>query len=82
GATADEFAALGAMSDALRAVVGDVSKPADAARAVAVALDAFGGLSGLVNNAGLAEPASAPLDRLDLAAWQRTLDVNLTGALV
>ena len=34
----------------------------------------------LVNNAGAAE--SAPLERTDLALWQRMLDVNATGAFL
>jgi NAD(P)-dependent dehydrogenase (short-subunit alcohol dehydrogenase family) len=40
-------------------------------------IEARGGLSILVNNAGAAE--SAPLQRIDAALWQRMLDINLTG---
>jgi NAD(P)-dependent dehydrogenase (short-subunit alcohol dehydrogenase family) len=46
----------------------------DAARA------AFGPVDIVVANAGAAE--SAPAHRIDLAHWQRMLDVNLTGAFL
>jgi NAD(P)-dependent dehydrogenase (short-subunit alcohol dehydrogenase family) len=42
----------------------------------------FGRLDALVNNAGLADPADAPVERLSLAAWNRRLAVNLTGAFL
>lgn len=52
---------------------------ADAVRtSVAEAEGRFGRLDGLVHVAGVA--AWIPLDELDDAAWQRVLDVNLTGA--
>ncbi len=48
---------------------------ADAAEA------AFGGVDVLVNNSGQGGP-SAPLWEVNLADWQHTLDVNLTGAFL
>jgi NAD(P)-dependent dehydrogenase (short-subunit alcohol dehydrogenase family) len=45
---------------------------------VAAARAAHGPIDILVANAGAAD--SAPIARLDLAHWQRMLDVNLTGA--
>jgi len=41
----------------------------------------FGRLDVLVNNAGISGPTAAATD-LALADWQRTLDINLTGALL
>ena len=55
----------------------DISDAAAVARGFARLIDARGGLSILVNNAGAAE--SAPLQRTDAALWQRMLDINLTG---
>lgn len=59
----------------------DVGDEASVARAVAGTLAAFGRLDGLVNNAAISNPYNAPVEQLDLAAWERTLRVNLTGQL-
>lgn len=59
------------------AVQGDVTDPADVARLVASAVDAYGRVDVLVNNAAI-----YPLDPfLDATGeqWQRTLDLNLMG---
>ncbi|MEL6608026.1 MAG: SDR family oxidoreductase [Pseudomonadota bacterium] len=42
------------------------------------AVDTFGGLDGIVNNAGLIDPI-ARLDDSDPAAWSHIVDVNLKG---
>lgn len=55
----------------------DVTEAAEVNAAAAAAADTFGGIDILVNNAGFAE--FTPFEELGLAAWQRTLDVNLTG---
>lgn len=60
---------------------GDVADPETAATAVGAALDRFGRLDGLVNNAGISNPVSGPLEQLDPDVWRRYLDVNLSGAL-
>lgn len=62
------------------AVRGDTSSPEDCRRAVAVAVERFGGLDILVNNAAVQPPASyVPLHELDGDLWQRMVDINLTG---
>ncbi len=57
----------------------DVGESADWARAIAAA-QALGGLDGLVNNAGIYEPAT--LADADLANWERRLRVNQTGVFL
>jgi len=61
-----------------RAVAGDTSDDEHVRDAVATAFDAFGGLDVVVANAGLGF-GGATAD-VDDEHWQRTLDVNLTGA--
>jgi 3-oxoacyl-[acyl-carrier protein] reductase len=58
-------------------VVGDVSVPADAARMVAEAVSAHGGLDVLVNNAGVAR--AAPLGQTGDDLLDLHLDVNVKG---
>jgi NAD(P)-dependent dehydrogenase (short-subunit alcohol dehydrogenase family) len=65
------------------ALRGDVAEEEAVERAFAEALAAFGGLDVVVVNAAtqlVGEDDRA--DRLDRAVWQRTLDVNLTGAFL
>ncbi len=65
------------------ALRGDVADEQAVAAAVGEAVVAFGGLDVVVANAAtqlVGEDDRA--DRLELATWQRTLDVNLTGAFL
>lgn len=61
-----------------RAVAGDVGEPGHAEVAVEVAREAFGCVDIVVANAGLGFGGAA--GDVDEEKWQRTLDVNLTGA--
>lgn len=56
----------------------DVSKEADWDKVVQATLDKFEKLDILVNNAGIGG-AGVPIEEESLAAWERTLAVNLTG---
>ncbi|HXF04335.1 MAG TPA: SDR family oxidoreductase [Blastocatellia bacterium] len=56
----------------------DVSREEDVQRAVEQALDHFGRIDVLVNNAAIMGP-TAPVVNVALAEWQETLAVNLTG---
>lgn len=56
----------------------DVADPNSVAAGVKAAEDALGGLTGLVNNAGLAH--GGPALEIDEETWRRVMDVNLDGA--
>ncbi len=58
----------------------DVTQPDQWKAAVATAVDEFGTLNVLVNNAGAV--ALGPLQTHDLKKWQHVLDVNLTGTFL
>lgn len=62
------------------AIVADVTREADTEAMVKLAREAHGPIDILIANAGAAE--SAPFGRIDLAHWQRMLDVNLTGSFL
>ncbi|PRI10336.1 SDR family NAD(P)-dependent oxidoreductase [Leucobacter massiliensis] len=82
GAGAGSVAAVRALRDELRAAGADatavraeLAEPGAAARLVAAAADALGGLDGLVNNAGI-QPL-APLAETTRAEWDEVLGTNL-----
>ncbi len=77
---------LAQLQDSLRAdgaevahAVIDITRPEDAQRLVATAVDAYGGLDVLVGNAGVA--TLGPLAVGALAEWSDMIDVNLRGVL-
>jgi len=83
-----DAAALASMATSVRAaggrvatLVADVAEEATAEAAVACARREFGGLDVLVSNAVCDLPL-APLTRLTLADWRRTMAVNLDGAFL
>lgn len=77
----EEGAALAAeLGDAVRYVHLDVTSPDDWKAAVDTAVEFFGKLNVLVNNAGIVQVG--PLKTLDVAKWQKVLDVNLTGPML
>ena len=57
---------------------GDLADPEVPTRLVAATVSAFGGLDGVVANAGITAPA--PLAELALADWDRLFDVNVRSA--
>lgn len=63
------------------AVAGDVASEADVCRLFDAAEQAFGSVSGLVNNAGILAPASLLAD-MDLDRWNSTIATNLTGVFL
>lgn len=59
----------------------DVASERSTAAFAAAALERFGRIDGLVNNAGLPDPQVPPLEALDLAEWNRRLS-SLHGAFL
>jgi len=62
-------------------VLADVAEESNVERMVAKTVEEFGQIDILVNNAGIAGPTS-PVVRVDLADWDRTIAINLTGAFL
>lgn len=65
--------------DQALAVRTDVSVESDVESAVEAAVDRFGSLDCVVNNAAITGP-TAGVENTPTEGWQETLDVNLTGA--
>lgn len=63
------------------AVAADVASETDVQRLFDTAENAFGRVSGLVNNAGVLAPASCLVD-MELERWNATIAVNLTGVFL
>ena len=62
------------------AVRADLSREAEVERMIAHAVDRFGRIDVLVNNAAIF--FRTPIDTLDFDDWQRVMDVNLNGSFL
>ena len=62
------------------AITADVTRESDCEAMANAARKVHGPIDIVIANAGMAD--SAPVARIDLARWQRTIDVNLTGAFL
>lgn len=60
----------------------DVAQEEQVRQLMQVTRSKLGPIQLLVNNAGLSNPYTGALEDLDLAVWQRYLDVNLTGVFL
>lgn len=76
-ATVAQLSARGDDAAPVVAVVADVTDADDRARLLATAVDRFGGLDALVNNAAVS--ALAPLLDYPADAWERVLGTNVTA---
>lgn len=78
----DRVAQEGAASGAKSLVVtADVSDPVSVKALFACALEAFGRLDLLVNNAGISSPA-VPLEELSYEDWNKAIGINLSGVFL
>jgi NAD(P)-dependent dehydrogenase (short-subunit alcohol dehydrogenase family) len=62
-------------------MLADASRPEDAERLVSTAVDTFGRLDVLVNNAGVYGPMGLVED-VDWGEWVRTIEINLMGTVL
>lgn len=62
------------------ALVGDVTDPTFVAAAVDNAVQHFGAVHGLVNNAGIIRPAM--LEKMTLEQWNQVVSVHMTGSFL
>ena len=60
-------------------LAGDVASEADVENIISQTVHWGGGLNAVINNAGIADPHTGPIEQLGLEQWQRRMDVNLTG---
>lgn len=75
--TADRLAALGVKTLALPC---DISKQEDVHKVVEETVQEFGAIDILVNNSGATW--GAPAEEMPLEAWQKVIDVNVTGTFL
>jgi NAD(P)-dependent dehydrogenase (short-subunit alcohol dehydrogenase family) len=76
--TAAVVAEVTAAGGSVIAVVGDLSSQETVDRVVAAAVENFGGIDVLVNNAGIMDSMDGPHETSD-AEWERVIRVNLTA---
>ena len=68
------------LGDAFLPLVGNVADEAFAESAVKSAIEHFGAVHGLVNNAGVGRPAM--IEKMTLEQWQTVIDVHLKGSFL
>ena len=74
---AGEITSGGGNASAIRQ---DTAQAADSERVVSYAVETYGALHYAVNNAGIGG-AQAPAGEIDIADWDRVIDINLNGVL-
>jgi len=77
---AEGAAVAGALGEAATFVRLDVTREDDWARAVALAVERYGALNVLVNNAGIG--GSSRVEDTTIEAWDRVMDVNAKGVFL
>jgi len=64
---------------AVHTVVADLSDPGSIERGAAQAIQALGGLDGLVNNAAVTDSGGRGMADIEVATWDRVMAVNVRG---
>jgi NAD(P)-dependent dehydrogenase (short-subunit alcohol dehydrogenase family) len=77
----EDAIAAGGDGGSVRAVATDVTDEAAVEAAVAAATEPTGRLDGIVCSAGGSETIG-PITQIDVDAWRRTIDLNLTGTML
>ncbi len=77
----EELQLEAAAGENLVVVPTDVGEPEQVDRLFEAALDAFGRVDLLFNNAGTGAPA-IPMEELEVAQWERVVSTNLTGSFL
>jgi NAD(P)-dependent dehydrogenase (short-subunit alcohol dehydrogenase family) len=78
----DAVDAIRAAGGSASGVVCDMTDESSVAAAVVHAVDTFGGLHVLHNNAGVMIPDDDNPETTPMSTWQRTLDINVTGVML
>jgi NAD(P)-dependent dehydrogenase (short-subunit alcohol dehydrogenase family) len=78
----DETASLAGNSGAMLPLAGDVTNAGDVEGWVRAAVERYGALDILYNNAGIFPDADRSVLEMDEAVYRRTLDVNLKGVML
>jgi NAD(P)-dependent dehydrogenase (short-subunit alcohol dehydrogenase family) len=78
---AAELRGLAEADQQVLAEAADVSRPEDVARLVGSAIDGLGGVTILVNNAGVYGP-KGQIDTADWRAWVEAVEINLFGSVL
>jgi NAD(P)-dependent dehydrogenase (short-subunit alcohol dehydrogenase family) len=80
-AAARELRAIATEGQQVIAEPADVTRPTDVERLVDAALEQLGGVTILVNNAGVYGP-SGRIDEVDWDEWARAIEINLSGSVL
>lgn len=72
-------ARLAAQGLAVHALALDLADPASIETCARAAVECLGGLDGLVNNGAVTDSGGVAADELDLATWDRVMNVNVRG---
>jgi NAD(P)-dependent dehydrogenase (short-subunit alcohol dehydrogenase family) len=81
GRIAEELRSLGSPNQKIVPLTADVSRRSDTERIVKKALDDFGDLHILVNNAGVYGPKGS-LEEVDWDEWTQSIEINLYGSVL